>query len=230
MEKWAEAMPVLRTSPLFAGIDDRELTGMLTCLDARRETCPKGAFVLRAGDRVEAVGLLLAGSVLVLQEDFWGNRNLIARLMPGQLFAESFACAPGATLSVSALADAPCTVLWLDVRRILTTCPAACAHHSRLIRNLLSDLAGKNLLFNEKLTHMAQRTTREKLLSYLSAQAQKQGGPTFTIPFDRQQLADYLAVERSAMSAELGRLRDEGVLDFTRSRFTLRQPPAGGTA
>lgn len=220
--EFEEALPVLRGSAIFAGISDGEIAAMLGCLGAGVREYGKGEFVLRSGDRAESMGLLLSGSVLVAQEDFWGNRNIMAGIRPGQLFAEAFACSPGAALSVSAEAEERCAVLWLGVGRVLTTCPSACPHHARLIRNLLSDLAEKNLRLQEKLTHMGQRTTREKLLSYLSAEARKQGSAEFDIPFSRQQLADYLSVERSAMSAELGRLRDDGVLTFRRSHFRLK--------
>ena len=142
-------------------------------------------------------------------------------LIKERSFAETFACAAGTAMTVSVLADSDCEVLFLNVKRILTVCPTACSHHSRVIRNLLADMAGKNLACNEKLLHMAQRTTRAKLLSYFSAMAQKQNSARFDIPFSRQELADYLSVDRSAMSAELGRLRDEGVLTFSRSHFCL---------
>lgn len=223
MTEW-ENFGCLRTSPLFAGVSDEELRAMLQCLGARQAAYPKGSYILRTGDRAESVGLLLRGSVLIVQEDFWGNRNLVSQLEPGQLFAESFACTPGAVLNVSVVAEDPCILLWLDVRRILATCPSACAYHTKLIRNLLSELAAKNLRFNEKLTHMGKRTTRDKLLSYLSAQAQRQGRAAFDIPFSRQQLADYLSVERSAMSAELGRLHRDGLLDFEKNHFVLHIP------
>ncbi|NLU24039.1 MAG: Crp/Fnr family transcriptional regulator [Clostridiales bacterium] len=208
---------------LFSGMTAEETGHLLSCLGARQQTYQKGSYLLRAGDTTGMMGLLLEGRVSILQEDFWGNRNLMARIRPGQLFAESFAAAPETPLNVSAAAEEKCGVLWLDVQRILTTCPNACAYHSRMIRNLLTVLAEKNLRFNEKLTHMGQRTTREKLLSYLSAQAAHDGSAAFDIPFDRQELADYLCVERSAMSAALGRLREEGVLQFHKNHFILYQ-------
>ena len=112
--------------------------------------------------------------------------------------------------------------MFLNVRRVMDVCPSACAHHSRIIRNLLSELAEKNLRFNEKLTHMGQRTTRAKIMSYLSAEAQRLGKYEFDIPFSRQQLADYLAVERSGLSLELGKMRGEGIIDFRKSHFILK--------
>ncbi len=195
---------------------------MLACLGAETREYPKEAFLLRAGDTAEAVGLALAGSVLVIQEDIWGNRNILSKAGPGQTFAAAFACAPGSVLNVSVVAETPVSATFLNVARVLELCPTACTHHSRIVRNLLGELAEKNLRFSEKLTHMGQRTTRAKLMSYLSAEAQRLGKYEFDIPFTRQQLADYLAVERSGLSLELGKLRAEGLLDFHKSHFILK--------
>ena len=217
-----EFFPILRSASLFSGVSEEELAAMLSCLDTRMEAFPKEAFVLRTGDTVESIGIVLSGSVLVIQEDIWGNRNILSKAGPAQTFAAAFACAPGSILNVSVIADTPTTVLFLNVKRILHVCPSACSHHSRIIRNLLTDLAEKNLRFSEKLTHMGQRTTRAKLMSYFSAEAQRLGTYEFDIPFSRQQLADYLAVERSGLSLELGKMRDEGLLDFHKNHFVLK--------
>ena len=213
----------IKKAAIFSGIREEEIYAILHCMEAKAEEFPKGSRILRAGDAVDAVGLLLTGEALVVQEDFWGNRNLLSHLGAGQIFAESFACSPGATLNVNVDAESACTVLFLNLRHLITTCPNSCAHHNRLIRNLLADMAGKNLRFNEKITHMSQRTTREKLLSYFSAEAQRQGSSEFDIPFSRQQLADYLSVERSGLSAELGKMRDEGLLTFRKNHFVLEE-------
>lgn len=214
-------LSVIRSSQLFSGVSEEEVIAMLSCLKAERKDFPKDAFLLRAGDTAESIGLVLSGSVLVIQEDIWGNRNILSKAGPGQTFAAAYACAPGSVLNVSVIAETPVTALFLNVKRILNVCPSACAHHSRIIRNLLSDLAGKNLLLNEKLTHIAQRTTRAKLMSYLSAEAQRRGAVEFDIPFSRQQLADFLAVERSGLSLELGKMKKEGLLDFHKEHFVL---------
>ena len=214
--------PVIRSSPLFSGISGEELAAMLSCLQAETKEFPKDAFVLRAGDTAESIGLVLSGSVLVLQEDVWGNRNILSKAGPGQTFAAAFACSPSARLNASVLAESPVTAMFLNVKRLLNVCPSACVHHNRIIRNLLGELAEKNLRFSEKLAHMGQRTTRSKLMSYLSAEAQRLGRTEFDIPFSRQQLADYLGVERSGLSLELGKMRDEGLLDFRKSHFVLK--------
>ena len=165
---------------------------------------------------------MLSGSVLIIQEDIWGNWNILSKAGPGQTFAAVYACALGSRLNVSVIAETPVTVMFLNVKRILNVCPSACSHHSRVIRNLLSELAEKNLRFNEKLTHMGQRTTRAKIMSYLSAEAQRLGKYEFDIPFSRQQLADYLGVERSGLSLELGKMKKDGLLDYHKNHFVLR--------
>ena len=217
-----EFLPVIRSSPLFSGISETELAAMLSCLETREERFPKDTFLLRAGDTAESIGLVLSGSVLVVQEDIWGNRNILSKAGPGQTFAAAYACAPGSLLNVSVLAETPVTAMFLNVKRVLNVCPSACEHHSRIIRNLLGELAEKNLRFGEKLTHMGQRTTRAKLMSYFSAEAQRLGSYEFDIPFSRQQLADYLAVERSGLSLELSKMRSEGLLAFHKSHFILK--------
>ena len=217
-----EFFPVIRSAPLFSGISEEELTVMLSFLRAEKRVFPKGAFVLRASDTADSIGLVLSGTVLVIQEDIWGNRNILSKAGLGQTFAAAYACAIGSRLNMSVIAETPVTVMFLNVKRILNVCPSACSHHSRIIRNLLGELAEKNLRFNEKLTHMGQRTTRSKIMSYLSSEAQRLGKYEFDVPFSRQQLADYLGVERSGLSLELGKMRSEGLLDFRKSHFVLK--------
>ena len=216
-----EFLPLLSASPLFLGMSGDQILSMLACLSPRRKAFEKGAFILREGEATDAFGFVLAGHAHVIQEDFWGNRNLLTDIAAGEIFAESYACSQGVPLGVNVVALEYTLVLFLDVHRALSTCSAACAFHNALIRNLVALLASKNLLMNEKLQHITHRSTREKLLSFLSAQSAKAGTGAFEIPFNRQQLADYLSVDRSAMSGELCRLRDEGILRFHRSRFEL---------
>ena len=217
-----EMLSVLRTSGIFSGISEEETEKMLHCLEVRPETFQKDEYILRAGDRVEAFGLVITGKVLIIQEDFWGNRNILAAVGVGHCFAETFACSPGAVLNVSVMAQTNVQVLFLNVKRILTTCPSTCSHHSRMIRNLLSELAEKNLRLNEKITHLGQRSRRAKILSYLSAEAQRHGSAEFDIAFSRQQLADYLSVDRSGLSMELSRMQEEGLLEYRKNHFVLK--------
>lgn len=220
-----EMLPVLAETPLFRGIPPALLPDLLACVGAVRRTYRRGELLMKRGDRVEQMGLVLSGRVHVVKEDFWGNRTILGLAGPGDVFAEAYACLQKEPLEVSVLAAADTTAVLLNAERMISGCQQACACHSRLRQNLMMLLAGKNLELTRKMGHMARRATREKLLSYLSAQALRAGGAEFEIPMDRQQLADYLAVDRSAMSAALGKLRRAGVLDFRKNKFTLLRDP-----
>jgi len=214
--------PVIRSSKLFSGISEDELTDITSCLDTKVKNFPKEALILRNGDTVDSIGLVLSGSVLIIQDDIWGNRNILSKAGQGKTFATAFACAPDSKLNVDVIAETPVTIMFLNINRILNVCPSACAHHNRIIRNVLGELAEKNLSFSEKLKHMGQRSTRAKIMSYLSAEARRLGTYEFDIPFSRQQLADYLGVERSGLSSELGKMRNERLIDFHKSHFVLK--------
>ncbi len=211
----------IKKNSLFSGIEEKEIKTMLGCLEARIETYSNNQFVFRFGENISTVGLVLCGSVYLAKDDFMGNRTIISESGEGQIFGETYACIPSESLGISVIAAEATKILFLDVHRIMNICSSACVFHTRLIRNLLSVLAENNLMLTRKMLHMSQRTTREKLLSYLSAESQKNGSAIFKIPFNRQQLADYLAVDRSAMSNELCKLRDEGILSFQKNFFKL---------
>lgn len=220
-EIYGKYMPVLTSAGLFDGLTEEDIESVLSCLSAEMPDFPKNSFIMRRGERCERIGLVLSGSVLVMQEDFWGNRSIMAKLTPGDTFAEAFACSENALMNADVLAAESCTVLFLHMRKLLDSCGSSCGFHSILIKNLLRETAEKNIRITERMSVTSRRTTREKLLAYLSAEAARQRKTAFTIPFDRQQLADYLCVDRSAMSAELCKLRDSGVLSFNRSYFEL---------
>lgn len=246
-----EERSLLLGTPLFRGVAEKELDGLLTLLGASRKTFPKGGFLLHAGEETRRFGLLLEGHLLIQQDDFWGNENLMARLSPGDLFAESFALLPGARLTVDVRCGTEGVLLWLDASAftggvgvsLSTAVPTGTASRStvagasgfsstavtgtlssplaRITENFLRILAAKNLHFNEKLIHMGHRSIRGKLLSFLSVTADRTGSADFTIPFSRQQLADYLGVDRSALSAVLSSLQKEGLLRYRRNHFSL---------
>ena len=218
MEKF---LPVLRSCPFFTGLEDHEILSVLRCVNATKALKPSGSYIFRAGDSTEVMGLVLKGSTLIIQEDLWGHRNILSRCTHGDFFGEPYAAKPGSVLNISIVAEEDCEILMLNVKRLLVTCPTACEHHQKLIRNLVSVLANKILIFNEKITHVSKRSTREKILSYLSSESLKQSSLSFDIPFDRQQLADYLCVERAAMSVELSKLQKEGLIRTNRNHFEL---------
>ena len=211
---------LLRT-PLFRGIPQEALPALLEGLGARKRRCGRGEVVLRRGERADRLGLVLSGTLHIVKEDFWGSRTIVGLARSGEVFAEAYACAPDELLLVDVVASEACEVLFLDARRILTQCTNACEHHSRIIRNLVRTLAQKNLALSRRSLHTGPRTIRARLLSYLGEQAQRAGSRSFTIPFDRQQLADYLNVERSALSNELSKMQRDGLLTCRRSSFCL---------
>lgn len=218
MEKY---LTLLSNTTLFTGIEKEDISSMLNCLSAHIATYPKDAFILHTGNTIQEVGMILTGSAFIIKEDFWGNRSILSEVSSGFLFAETYACIGTIPLEVSVIASSDCEVLFLDFHKILTTCSSACQFHTMLIHNLLTTLAQKNLNLTRKLEHISQKTTRDKLLSYLSAESQKAQSSSFSIPFNRQQLADYLSVDRSAMSNELGKLKKEGILTYKKNTFSL---------
>ncbi len=216
-----ENLEILKSVALFDGIEESELRPLLACLSAETARYEKGQTVFFSGDGTNRFGVVLSGGVQIVKDDYYGNRSILAKIGAGNLFAESFACAGMRALPVSVTATAESELLFIDCRKLAAPCAKACAFHSRLIQNLMNLMARKNIALTQKIEFLSKRTTREKLIAYLSAEAKKAGGSRFRIPFDRQELADYLSVERSAMSAELSRLRDDGVLKYSKNEFEL---------
>jgi CRP-like cAMP-binding protein len=212
---------ILGKSPLFLGLTGEETQAIASCLDFRTASFEKGTFIQRRGDTVDSIGVIVSGSAYIMMEDYWGNRNILGDVGVGQTFGESFACMADEVSTVDVVANQRVETVFLSARRIITTCSSACEFHTRLIRNLLNVLAHKNLSLTAKTAHTARRTVREKILSYLSSEAHAENSPSFDISFDRQQLADYLSVERSALSKNLCALRDEGVISFRKNHFEL---------
>ncbi len=218
-----EYLPILKKSNLFYGVSSEEISAMLKCLSARLKHFKKEEFIIRSGDCIRSVGMMLSGTALIIQEDFWGKRTIISEVLPGNIFAETYACIPSIPIEMSVISDSECDVLFLDFNKILNVCTSACNFHTRLLQNFLSAIARKNLVLTKKMQHMSKKTIREKLLSYLSAESLKSNSSTFDIPFNRQQLADYLSIDRSALSNEMSKLQDEGILTYKKNRFTLKE-------
>lgn len=212
---------LLANTALFRGASPQEAEAMLNCLGTAERGYTKGEQIYHSGDYVSDLGMVLSGSVLIQTDDLWGNTTVLDRIGPGQIFAETYACVPGEPLMVDVVAAEGTQVLFLNVERVLRVCSHTCAHHSKLIRNLLLLSAQKNLNLSRKIFYTSSKTIRGRLLSYLSYQARRNGTPSFTIPFNRQQLADYLNVERSALSNELSKMQRDGLLVVEKNHFTL---------
>lgn len=218
MKKYLE---VLRSCPLFHTIEDGDLLRMLTCLGAKVAAFDKKYTVIAEDMPAKYIGIVLSGSAQIMQIDYYGNRSILANVAPAEVFAEEFACAGVPAVPITVIANEPSKIMLIDCNHILHTCSNYCDFHQQLIFNLMKDLAEKAILFHQKLEITSKRTTRDKLLTYLNLQAKKADSNIFRIPFDRQELADYLEVDRSGLSAEISKLRNEGVLISRKNQFEL---------
>lgn len=205
---------ILKSSMLFADLSDADLLDMLHCLSADVRSYKKNCTVILEGDPVHSVGLVLSGAVQVIHEDYLGNKHILAELLPSEIFAETFVCAGIKKSPVTVMSITACRIMFIEYRKILSICTSACSFHTKLVENMLKLIAYKNIILNQKIEFISKRTTREKLLSYFAVQMRKAGSTRFTIPFSRHELSDFLCVDRSAMSRELCRLRDDGLLRF----------------
>ena len=212
---------ILKRTRLFAGVGDSEIESMLSCLGERLCTYKKGEYVLRQGEHLSDIIVLVDGNLHIQKDDYWGNRSILGQISVGEMFGEAYVTPEsGAVLNdVVALEDS--VVIFFDVKRIITTCSSTCRFHATVVQNMFYAISEKNRKLVQKLDHMSKRSTREKLISYLSEEAKRQNSSSFTIPFNRQQLADFLSVDRSAMSNELCKMRDDGLLEFEKNQFRL---------
>lgn len=220
MEKY---ISVLKKSIIFNGLSDEEIRATLIDLTPKKISCEKGNFIIRNGDIIKSFGIMISGKAIVIKEDFWGNRSVISELLSGDIFAETFACLKNSTAEISVEALEKTEVMFFNVEKILEGNIKREDCQRKIIRNMLVNLAKKNLNFTRKIEHIKKKTIRDKLLSYLSGESMKNNSLTFEIPFNRQQLADYLSVDRSALSTEIGKLQKDGIVKCKKNKFTLLQ-------
>lgn len=208
-------MKIVENSALFMGIDSRSIPRLLSALDAHERIYGKGEYIYREGHIAPNAALVLSGRVSIERTDAWGTRSIISEVHAGGMFAEVYALVPNEIMPVDAVAAEQSDILFLDISR------APHSDSATLTENLLRLTAEKTLILNRKISHISHRTIRGRVLSYLSYMSAKTGRTCFDIPFSRQQLADYLGVERSALSGELGRMRDDGLIEFHRNSFKI---------
>lgn len=211
---------------LFQGISPDNIPQLLECLGTEQRKFKKGSILFHTGDTIQSMGLVLSGSVTIENDDLWGNKSILDHIGTGEIFAETYACIPEEPLMVNVTAAETAEVLFFHTDRLLKTCQSSCEHHSQLIRNLLTVTAQKNLNLSRHILHTSSKYIRGRLLSYLSFQAGQQGTLQFTIPFNRQQLADYLNVDRSSLSKELSKMQKEGLLSVQKNQFFLKEEKA----
>ena len=209
----------IKSNPLFAGIALEDFEKLFNCLSAKIIHYRKDEIILLAGDKVNSVGLVLSGSVKIIKEDAEGNIAILTELTTPELFGETFACAGISHSPVTVKASENCEILFINYKKIISACTAACSFHQKLIENMLTLMAKKNILLNRKNEILSKRTTREKLVEFFNNQ--RGTARKFAIPYNREELANYLCVDRSAMSRELCKMRDEGLISFIKNKFEV---------
>ncbi len=214
-------IPVLKKTKLFAGIANDEIASMLLCLDAQVHHYKKGEYVLREGEHLSNIMILVGGRLHIQKDDYWGNRSILEQISMGEMFGEAYIAPESEPLLNDVVAAEDSVVMFFNAKQIITTCSSACRFHTMVVQNLFFSISEKNRKVVRKLSHMSKRSIREKLISYLSEEATRQNSSSFAIPFNRQQLADFLFVDRSALSNELSKMRKEGLLEFERNCFKL---------
>lgn len=212
----------LFNTQLFDGLKEDEITSLLGCLDAEKRSYKKGEVILSEGSITKNIGIVLSGMAMISCCDIWGNNSILGNAAPGSIFAEVYACIPEQPLLVTVSAAEDTSVLFMNVGRILTTCTNACPFHARLARNLLNVCAYKSLQLSQRIQHTSSKSIRGRLMSYFSECAKRAGSNSFLIPYNRQQLADYLNVDRSAMCNELSKMQKDGIIEYERNRILLK--------
>lgn len=213
-------MDVLEKVSLFDGIDG-DLNAILGCMSPDIRNYPKDGIIILTGDCIDSVGIILKGGVKIIQEDLDGNINIMTELSVSDIFGEAFVCAGYSKSMVTVQATKDSVIMFLNYKKVITTCSSACSFHAKLIANMLKIIATKNIMMSQKIELMGKRSTREKLLSYFKTQVNLSRSRKFTIPYNRMELAEFLSVDRSAMSRELSKMRDEGILDYYKNSFEL---------
>ena len=213
----------LTNTNLFHGIRKEEITHLLSCLDAHEQSYDKNETILRAGSTIQEIGLVESGGVNIIVNFYWGTSRIFGHASQGEIFGENYAAIPGKELLCDVVAAEPCKILFLDLNKLLNVCQNGCSFHNRLVHNLVRILAQKSLNLSSRMMHIAPKSLRARLLSYLSEQALIHGSTHFAISFDRQQLADYLSVDRSALSNELSKMQREGLISYKKNVFTLNK-------
>lgn len=212
----------IANTELFRGCSEEDVRNMAEHLDFRKTSYKKGAVIYEEGTVVTDIGLVLSGSVQIGHYDFWGNQSILGIVHTGGVFAEAYACIPKERLMIRVMANEPCEILFISVPKLFTPC-TACSHWHRLIQNLVTISAQKNLQLSRRSLHTSPKTIRERLLSYFSQLMAEQGSSKILLPFDRQQLADYLNLDRSALSKELGKMKKDGLITYRKNQVEIRQ-------
>ena len=209
----------IKENPLWAGIGYNEFESVANCMQASIRVYDKVSIILLSGNRVDNIGFIVSGSAKVIKEDANGNIAMLTELSVSDMFGEVFACAGVDHSPVTVQASEKCEIMFFNYKKVVTSCSSSCLFHSRLIENMLKIIALRNLLLSQKIEILSKRTTREKLLAFFDAH--RNIANRFTVPYNREEMAQYLCVNRSTMSYELSRMRDEGLIRYNKNEFEL---------
>ena len=212
----------LSNTQLFRGLEEAEITSLLGCLNATTRSFQKGEVILSEGNITENIGILLSGLAVISCNDIWGNTSILGHVAPGSVFSEAYSCISAEPMLVTVSAAEDTSILFMNVGRVLATCTNACPFHTSLVRNLLTVCAHKNLQLSQRIQHTSAKPIRGRLMSYFSECAKRAGSNSFLIPYNRQQLADYLNVDRSTMCNELSKMQKDGIIEYSKNQFLLK--------
>ena len=207
---------------LFRGLEEDDISALLSWLNSVKRNYKKGEIIFSEGSIIENIGIVLSGMAMISCNDIWGNTSILGSVAPGSVFAEVYACIPGQPMLVTVSAVEDTSVLFMNVGRVLTTCTNACPFHTNLARNLLTVCAHKSLQLSQRILHTSSKSIRGRLMSYFSECAKHAGSNSFLIPYNRQQLADYLNVDRSTMCNELSKMQKDGMIEYKKNRILLK--------
>lgn len=208
-------------SSLFDGISAEDRKAVLGCIGYHVESFRKGEIVAFEEENIRHIGIVLSGAVDMVKEDIWGNKTMLVRARKGEVFGETFACGDDNQSVVTFLVSEDAKILFMAFNRVMHTCTMACEFHHRLTENMVRIIANKNRDLMRKVEVVSKRTIREKLLAYLSIQAQAQQSRYIEIPLGRVELAEFLCVDRSALTRELAKMKDDGLIDYDRNCFRM---------
>lgn len=213
---------IILNHKLFEGIGESNLERLFKCLECSVKKHPKQQVIFNEGQVTHNFGIVLGGNLHLSAYDFYGNRQILANIGRGEMFAESFAVA-GEPLPFEVCAAQDSAVLYIKYTKMCAVCRNACSYHTQLINNMMQIMAVKNISLTQKIRHITAKNVREKVLSYLYSVSKHKKSNYFDIPFNRQELADYLSVDRSNLSNELSKLKQSGIIEFERNRFKINR-------
>ena len=215
-----ENLEFLKKLPIFFDLNDKEITSILIFFNCFEKSFQKNEFIFEIDKKIDKIGIIILGEINIIKEDFWGNRNILNKFKSGEIFGEVFALSKSSS-NIMVEASQDCKILFLNLKNFSINSEKTSEEIIKFLTNIFKISLKKNILFTEKLEHISKKSIREKIISYLSTEAQKNKTNSFLIKFDRQELADYLFVERSALSRELSSMKKEGLIDYKKNHFTL---------